>query len=241
MPARRPHSLNFPEIARAIASDGEETLYQSARRSGVRLVGACGGRGACGTCVVHIVEGAVELEGGQAEADGEGGTGGGAGAGTRKKWVRACRARARSDCTVEVAPRSLAPVARAEVGAADGEDRLPLDPAVVGQDVSVPEATLSDTLSDVDRIARALARPLDAVDLQAAIRLPQVMRDGGWSLRVFRRGRELIGVAPAGSRTLGLAVDLGTTNAAGFLVDLESGARLASLASRTRRWPGAPT
>jgi ferredoxin len=86
----------------------------------VRLVGACGGRGACGTCVVHIVEGAVELEGGQAEADGE------AGAGTRKKWVRACRARARSDCTVEVAPRSLAPVARAEVGAADGEERLPL-------------------------------------------------------------------------------------------------------------------
>ena len=232
MTTRKPHSLNFPELARAIASDGEETLYQSARRNGVRLVGACGGRGACGTCVVHIVEGAVELEGGQAEADGEGGTGGEAaagGAGTRKKWVRACRARARSDCTVEVAPRSLAPVARAEIGADDAEDRLPLDPAVVGQDVSVPEATLSDTLSDADRIARALALPLDAVDLQAAVRLPQVMRDGGWSLRVFRRGRELIGVAPAGSRTLGLAVDLGTTNAAGFLVDLESGARLASL------------
>ena len=31
------------------------------------------------------------------------------------------------------------------------------------------------------------------------------------------------------SRTLGLAVDLGTTNVAGFLVDLASGARLASL------------
>lgn len=223
MPTRKPHSLNFPELARAIASDGEETLYQSARRSGVRLVGACGGRGACGTCVVHIVEGAVELEGGQAEADGE------EGAGARKKWVRACRARARSDCTVEVAPRSLAPVARAEVGTSDAQDRLPLDPAVIGQDVTVPEATLSDTLSDVDRIARALALPLDAVDLSAACRLPQVMRDEGWSLRVFRRGRELIGVAPAGSRTLGLAVDLGTTNAAGFLVDLESGARLASL------------
>lgn len=226
MPTGKPHSLNFPELARAIASDGEETLYQSARRSGVRLVGACGGRGACGTCVVHIVEGAVELEGGQAEADGEGGAGS---MGARKKWVRACRARARSDCTVEVAPRSLAPVARAEVGAVDGQEKLPLDPAVIGQDVAVPEATLSDTLPDVDRIARALALPLDAVDLQAAMRLPQVMRDGGWSLRVFRHGRELIGVAPAGSRTLGLAVDLGTTNVAGFLVDLESGARLASL------------
>src|SRR3974390_3618048 len=36
-------------------------------------------------------------------------------------------------------------------------------------------------------------------------------------------------LAPPGQRQVGLAVDLGTTNVAGFLVDLESGARVASL------------
>src|SRR3974390_2493201 len=36
-------------------------------------------------------------------------------------------------------------------------------------------------------------------------------------------------LAPPGQRQVGLAVDLGTTNVAGFLVDLESGARGASL------------
>jgi uncharacterized 2Fe-2S/4Fe-4S cluster protein (DUF4445 family) len=46
---------------------------------------------------------------------------------------------------------------------------------------------------------------------------------------VRQRGHELIDFASIGSRTLGLAVDLGTTNAAAFLIDLESGARLASL------------
>jgi len=39
----------------------------------------------------------------------------------------------------------------------------------------------------------------------------------------------LIGVARAGSRSLGLAIDLGTTNVAGFLLDLDTGARVASL------------
>src|SRR3974390_3772397 len=36
-------------------------------------------------------------------------------------------------------------------------------------------------------------------------------------------------LAPPGQRQVGLAVDLGTTNVAGFLVDLHSGARIASL------------
>ena len=47
--------------------------------------------------------------------------------------------------------------------------------------------------------------------------------------RAFERKGELIGFAPPGSPMLGLAIDLGTTNVAGFLLDLESGERLASL------------
>ena len=52
---------------------------------------------------------------------------------------------------------------------------------------------------------------------------------GQWTLRVHSRGEELFDFAPAGARSLGLAVDLGTSNVAGFLLDLESGARIASL------------
>ena len=100
-------------------------------------------------------------------------------------------------------------------------------------DLQVPEATLADSLSDADRVLRALGMPDLAIDLEAARQLPAVLRgnhDGQtWSFRTWRRGRELIGFGPRGHRTLGLAVDLGTTNTAGFLVDLESGKRLVSL------------
>ena len=118
---------------------------------------------------------------------------------------------------------------RAEFDAGATVEILPLDPAVVSREVSVPEATLADNLSDLDRVIRALASPLPAVDLVAARQLPAALRAGDWSLRAHIRERELIGFSPAGRRTLGLAVDLGTTNVAGFLVDLQSGARVASL------------
>ena len=221
-PATQTFTLDFPELDREIASHDGETIYQSARRSGVRIIGACGGRGTCGTCRVLIVEGEIDDAGEKPLADS-------ATAAKKPRWVRACQVTPKSDCTVEIAARSLAPIVRAEFDAGETIEILPLDAAVVSQEVSVPEATLVDNLSDLDRVIRALATPLPAVDLVAARQLPAALRGGDWSLRAHIREHELIGFSPVGHRTLGLAVDLGTTNVAGFLVDLQSGTRVASL------------
>jgi uncharacterized 2Fe-2S/4Fe-4S cluster protein (DUF4445 family) len=214
--------LGFPQLDREILSQDGETIYQSARRGGVRIIGACGGRGTCGTCRLLIVEGEVDTASEKAMP----GTGSGE---KRPQWVRACQVKPKSDCVVEIAARSLAPVVRAEFDAGETVEILPLDPAVVSREVKVPEATLADNVSDLDRVIRGLATVLPAVDLTAARQLPAALRGGDWSLRAHIRERELIGFSPASRRTLGLAVDLGTTNVAGFLVDLQSGARIASL------------
>jgi uncharacterized 2Fe-2S/4Fe-4S cluster protein (DUF4445 family) len=217
------HALRFPQLDREIVGQPGETLFQSARRCGVRIVGACGGRGACGTCTVQIVEGHVQT------ADGRtlGPRAASGGRAARGRWVRACQVVPRSDCTIEVEQRSLAPVVRAEVEAGGSAEILALDPVVACHDVTVPEPTLADPRSDAERVAGAAG--IAAIDLGAAKQLPAVLRDGAWALRVRMRGSEAIGFAATGSRTLGLAVDLGTTNVAGFLVDLQSGVRLASL------------
>ncbi len=196
----------------------DETLFHSARRHGVRIVGACGGRGTCGSCVVRIDKGEVSHVNGDATH--------------RRKWQRACQLSARSDCTVEVAPRSLAPVVRAEAETGSAE-RLPLQTDLQAKDITLPAASLQDNLSDHDRVLRALDVDELTIDLAAARQLPGLLRQeshaASWSLRAFARAGELIGFAPAGTTMLGLAIDLGTTNAAGFLIDLESGERLASL------------
>ena len=59
--------------------------------------------------------------------------------------------------------------------------------------------------------------------------LPEILRANRFSARAFVRGATVVGVAPPGGAALGLAVDLGTTNVVGFLVDLTTGERLASL------------
>lgn len=229
-PQVRTWRLRFPHLDREIEARENETLFQSARRHGVRIVGACGGRGTCGSCVVRV-HGEVAQVHGQPDAiiDDERDPEHKA---DKRKWQRACQLSARSDCTVEVAPRSLAPIVRAETDTGEKE-LLPLDAAVEARNLIVPAATLQDNLSDVDRVLRALGRTQATVDLEAARLLPGVLRAKdhaeSWPLRVVSRGDELIHFAPPRQRMLGLAIDLGTTNAAGFLVDLETGARVASL------------
>ena len=216
------HKLRFPQLNREIPGRAGETIYQSARDGGVRIIGACGGRGACGTCQVLIVEGNVEEINKSNSAP--------VGASGRKPaWVRACQVMPNADCVVEVAARSLAPIVRAEPDAGKTAEILPLDAAVVSRDVSVRQPTLTDNVSDLDRVIRALAIPISATDLIAARQLPAAVRGGDWSLQARIRASELIGFGSAGRPTLGLAVDLGTTNVAGFLVDLQSGHRLGSL------------
>ncbi len=214
--------LRFTQLGREIPAREDESIFNSARRHGVRIVGACGGRGTCGSCMVRVSSGEVAPLDGTAQEAGGGG----------RRWLRACRIGARSDCTVEIAPRSLAPVVRTEPEGDEGEV-LPLQPAVIAHELTLPAATLQDNLADLDRVRRALGDERLAVDLEAARALPALLRrhahESVWPLRAWRRGDDLIGFAAPGSRTLGLAVDLGTTNAAAFLVDLESGARLASL------------
>jgi uncharacterized 2Fe-2S/4Fe-4S cluster protein (DUF4445 family) len=136
--------------------------------------------------------------------------------------------RPRQDCEAEIAPRSLAPVARATVDAKDWlGDVLPA-PAVRAFDVRVAEPSLDDPRGDFERLREALPA-VRAIDLAAARALPAILRANRFSACVFVRDATVVGVAPPESVALGLAIDLGTTNVVGFLVDLVTGERLASL------------
>jgi uncharacterized 2Fe-2S/4Fe-4S cluster protein (DUF4445 family) len=53
-------------------------------------------------------------------------------------------------------------------------------------------------------------------------------RQTDWHVAAYIRGHEIVGFVAPGQRPLGLAVDLGTTKIAGYLVDLETGEELAA-------------
>ena len=225
-PPRR-HRLRFAALAREVDAREDESVLAAARRAGVRIVGACGGRGHCGSCVVRVLDGRVHR-------DGEG---------AHRQWLRACRVQPRSDLLLELAPRSLAPIVRAEVQAdlrRGGDDAvLPLQPLVSAHELQLPPASLAAPCSDLERGRRAwppthAASAAGAASAAAVAALPALLRRHGGHVQArcaHAAGAppRLLGFARPGAPLLGLAVDLGTTNAAAFLVDLASGRRLASL------------
>lgn len=216
------YTVEFPALDRRIDCRPDETLFAAARRAGLRIVGACGGRGTCGTCIVRVTEGRV-----QRDEDT-----------TRHRWQRACGLQPRSDLVVDVAPRSLAPIVRADVHTGGDDAALPLDPAVRSRALRVDPSSMQDLACDTDRVRRALAAVGDeaataVIECSAAAELPMLLRSNDWQVQAHLastpHGPRLIGFAAPGAPLLGLAVDLGTTNAAAFMVDLTTGRRVASL------------
>lgn len=220
-----PVRLAFPQLERGIPCEAGETVLESARRHGVRIVGACGGRGSCGSCEIRIVDAEPAASN---EAD-HGSTPERPAGASPGAWVRACRVHPESDCTIEISPRSLASIVRTDA-LPDAQEALVPDTLVGCRDVELPPPTLEDVECDLSRLLRALGLPDDAFDLAVACEAPARLRRHRWKVRARLRGERLIGVASPGRPNLGLAVDLGTTNIAGFLVDLDSGRQLAALA-----------
>jgi uncharacterized 2Fe-2S/4Fe-4S cluster protein (DUF4445 family) len=141
----------------------------------------------------------------------------------------ACEAHVQSDCKINVPPGSLTTVQRTQVEGR-GEE-VPLDPLVQSYDVQLSAASREDLRSDATRLCDALQeRGLGClhVDLAAAQRLPGILRAHGWRATAAVMRDEVVAVLPPQNPPLGIAVDLGSTKLAGYLVDLTTGASLAT-------------
>ncbi|MDE3114332.1 MAG: DUF4445 domain-containing protein [Pseudomonadota bacterium] len=187
-------TVYFSDVDRTIQARAGETIYETARRGAVRIVGACGGRGTCGSCMVRV----------------DGG----------RKWERACQLKADGEVSVKIAPRSLARIVRAE--AKGGHEVLPLDSAIVTREVAPKAPSLSFPIADDDNVADGLA-----MMPETARAMTETLRANGWRAQLRIRDGKLIDAVEPGRPLLALAVDLGTTNVAGFLIDLVTGARVA--------------
>ena len=220
MPAQL--TIRFANLGREVLAYKGETVLQCARRTGVRIVGACGGRGTCGSCKVRILSGDIHLVRPDA-VDEEC-------AEPRREWVRACLVRPITDCIVEVASRAAAPVVRVDVEGDDTCAVYPLAPVVRSHDVELGGPVVAEVSPALERLLAALGEgTANRIDLGALQTVPMMLNQNAWRLRASIRDGEMIGVGPHGQRKIGLAVDLGTTNVAAYLTDLESGKCLARL------------
>lgn len=214
--------VDFEPIGRRVTCNAEETLLDAARRAGVMLNAVCGGEGVCGRCIVRVLEGEVspsnlneEHELGEEQIA----------AGLRL----ACQTRVFNNVRVYVPPDSLATAQRIQI---EGQPlAIPINPVVRAFEVRVPPPTLEDLRADTVRLRDALGQPNLFFPLSVLRQYPEVLRVQNFQLTVFVRGNEVVGVRPLYTLPLGLAVDIGTTKVAAYLVNLSNGETLASAGS----------
>ncbi|NLF00646.1 MAG: DUF4445 domain-containing protein, partial [Anaerolineales bacterium] len=173
----------------------------------------CGGGGTCRTCRVRIIEGSVS-EPVEVEAR------------VVTQGLRlACQTRVLGPVRVDVPHSSMTAPQRAQV---EGMERpIEFAPSVHVYDVKMDPAHLHDLRADSLRLRDALREQyqveVDSIDITVARELPIVARRDGWRSQVVTHDGDVIALLRSDVRPLGLAVDIGTTKVAAYLVDLISG------------------
>jgi uncharacterized 2Fe-2S/4Fe-4S cluster protein (DUF4445 family) len=198
----------------------ESPLMAAALKGGVDLANICSGKGYCGKCVVEIIEGQLSPQ-----TDWE-----------RKRippeklakgYRLACQALIRGHVVVRVPDQSR--VGRQRLVIMGKEPPVALKENVEKIYLELDAPTLHDPRADDERILEALyAKGYKDLKVDHLIgkALPKVAREGGWKITVTILGKGEIINVQAGDTTkqsFGVAVDIGTTKLAVFIVDLLDG------------------
>ncbi|WP_262366743.1 ASKHA domain-containing protein [Neomoorella thermoacetica] len=220
--------VDFQPVGRRVEVDAGQTILSAIQQLGLSLgagglTAPCGGRGLCGRCRVRIASGEVGevnpaerrfLTPAQLE----------------KGYRLACQATVIGPVKVEIPPESMLGVQKLQV---EGLDiAVTPEPPVKRYNLPLSKTTIENPLPLWQQVTGELEatygldRP--GVDFGLAREWKPMATEGECVVTV--RGPEVINIytgrlAPP---PVGLAVDLGTTKVAGFLINLETGATLAA-------------
>ena len=201
----------------------QESLLDCARRLGVGINNICGGKGICRSCKVRALSGALseptpkEREVFSSKE-------------LRNGWRLACQTYPTGDCKITVPAESMTTPQRVQVEGL--EVKVTPKPPVRAYILQLSSPSLETPQADGDRLLDALNEQHDVrcgkFDIGALRTISDQLRSWNWRSRAVVRNGEVIVVLPRKSRQLGLAIDLGTTKVAGYLVDLDNGRTLAA-------------
>jgi uncharacterized 2Fe-2S/4Fe-4S cluster protein (DUF4445 family) len=246
------HRVHFwPEGKEIVVEEGTSIL-EAATLAGVQLNNLCGGEGVCGECKVRIRKGSLDknpkamslltLEE------------------IQQGYVLACQTPVKSDLEVEIPAEALLEgeqilMAEKLVTYSSPEEvekhsreetRVPFySPLTKKIYLKLPQPTLADSLSDLDRIYREIRKKEDIpnleIDLGKLRGLARIMRKNELSVTVTlgrkSEGMQILEIegGDTSQRNFGIAIDVGTTTVVAQLVDLNSDEVLETDASHNKQ------
>jgi uncharacterized 2Fe-2S/4Fe-4S cluster protein (DUF4445 family) len=232
-------NITFAEYRKTTQLSQGSSILEAAKKVDIEISAVCGGRGLCGKCRVVVKEGSHNL-----------------GAVSRLETMSlskeelaagyrlACLALLSREGTtlVEVPPESRVEQQRLLVAGIDTV--VSRNPSVKKFLVHLSKPSLDNIRSDAEVLLEGLSHQRQPshlrIDYDALTRLPTVIREGDWSVTVtLRNDEEVICVEPGDTtnRTYGLAVDVGSTKVAAYLLDLNEGKVVATASAPNPQIP----
>ena len=213
--------INIQPIGKRILLEKPANGLESITDAGIKIKSVCAGKGTCGKCRIIILKkekkqiNKRELE--ILTAD------------EVKSGVRlACQQVFDRDLTIYIPSSSLSEEQKLQVTGEEKSIKSP-DPVCKKYFIKLKETDSGDTQASFDRIKSVLKDKydlrVDSIDEDVFEEMPSVIRNNLWKITATVRNNEII-LIEGGDKTknnYGLAVDLGTTKIAVFLVDLVTG------------------
>jgi uncharacterized 2Fe-2S/4Fe-4S cluster protein (DUF4445 family) len=208
--------LSFSPAGRDVRVPTGVSVFDAASWNGIAIDSTCGGHGTCKKCKIQVLgPGAAGVPVHRLDArsftpdqlaDG---------------WRLACLAQATADLKVEVPPLTTRPKA-ATLGVGR---QVILRPAIQKRYLELPEPSLADQRTDLQRVTDAIDDLELTPDLHVLRRLPTVLRQADYKVTAVVVDEALIDVEPGDTtaRRFAIAFDLGTTTVVATLIDTATG------------------
>jgi len=207
-----------PEGKRVRIKKGRSVL-EAAYEAGILIDAPCGGRGFCGKCKVRIIDEflPVSMAEGKLLSEGE-----------IAKGIRlACQFIPQNNLVVELLEPVLEAAQKAELErvVVKLKGKCPISKHFL----SLPPPSLSDQRSDEERLLSALPKAKKLAPTVRSI-LPKILRESEFKVTAVLVDGEVLAVEKGNTEEeiYGVAIDIGTTTLAAYLVHLPTGKKVAS-------------
>lgn len=212
------------------------SILEAALKGNIDIASLCGGKGECGKCQIIIING-IEKTNSLSEAER---------AKFSPKKIKmgyrlACKTKVYGDVVVLIPDESRA--GRQKLVKVGFEPEIRLDPAIRKVYLRLSEPNFSDLRADDRRVLEALRKKyFQQLDFEYEVirKLPVTLRIGKWKIAVvIWSQKRIIDIEPGnwGNGLYGIAVDVGTTKVAVYLVDLKTGKILKSMSEMNPQIP----
>jgi len=189
------------------------------RQAGINLSAVCGGDGICGKCVIQLLSGTEDFRPSEIE----------------QKYLSsekldqgyrlACQITFDSDIKIFIPTESIIEDQILQIEGGDSSHII--QPAIRQSEIEITGAHLQDLTSDFSRIRTVLKDKDLTAGLEVLRRIPTILRGNDWKVNLWTRGKEIFHASPNRNvHPVGLAVDVGSTKIACYMMDLTNGRTL---------------